>query len=86
MAVLSDADRQRLRNIFMRRNVESANFTKAQLRTAINETDAWIDANATAFNNALSQPFRGAASLEQKTYLFCYVAMKRAGLLAGEGD
>jgi hypothetical protein len=53
---------------------------------AINATDAWIDANAAAFNTALPQPFRGAATADQKTLLLCWVAMRRAGLLRVEED
>ena len=60
--------------------------TKAQLRDAVNATDDWIDANQTSFNNALPVPFRTSASLAQKTFLFCYVAMRRAGLLRAEED
>lgn len=60
--------------------------TKPQLRDALNATDDWIDANQTSFNNALPTPFRTSASLTQKTFLFCYVAMRRAGLLRAEED
>lgn len=60
--------------------------TKPQLRAALDATDDWIDANQTSFNNALPQPFRTQASLAQKTFLFCYVAMRRAGLLRAEED
>lgn len=60
--------------------------TKAQLREAVNATDDWIEANQTSFNNALPVPFRTSASLVQKTFLFCYVAMRRANLLRAEED
>ncbi|MFG1683515.1 hypothetical protein ACGFNP_25325 [Nonomuraea sp. NPDC049269] len=49
-------------------------------------TDSWIDGNSAAFNAALPQPFRGAATPAQKTLLFCYVAMRRHGLLKAEED
>lgn len=60
--------------------------TKPQLRAAVDATDDWIDTNQTSFNNALPLPFRTSASLTQKTFLFCYVAMRRAGLLRAEED
>lgn len=60
--------------------------TKPQLRAAIDATDDWIDSNQTSFNNALPAPFRTSASLTQKTFLFCYVAMRRAGRLRTEED
>lgn len=60
--------------------------TKAELRAAIDATDDWIESNQTSYNTALPQPFRGAATLPQKTFLFCYVAMRRAGLLRAEED
>jgi hypothetical protein len=60
--------------------------TKAELRAAIDATDDWIDANQASFNTALPQPFRSAASTPQKTFLFCYVAMRRASLLRAEED
>ncbi len=60
--------------------------TKVQLRDAVNATDDWIDANQSSFNSALPVPFRTNASLAQKTFLFCYVAMRRAGLLRAEED
>lgn len=60
--------------------------TKAQLRAAVDETDNWIDANQASFNSALPLPFRTSANLAQKTFLFCYVAMRRATLLRAEED
>jgi hypothetical protein len=86
MAVLPALDRNRIWRWFMRQNTEPCGFTKADLSAAVDATDAWIDSNAAAFNTALPQPFRGAASLTQKTLLFCYVAMRRAGRLKVEED
>lgn len=60
--------------------------TKADLRAAVDATDDWIEASQASFNAALPQPFRGAATTAQKTFLFCYVAMRRAGLLRAEED
>jgi hypothetical protein len=86
MALLPDLDRNRIWRWFMRRNTDSCNFTKTELRAAVDATDTWIDQNAAAFNTALPVAFRNNASLTQKTYVFCLVAMRRAGILKVEED
>lgn len=58
---------------------ETCAFTKADLQAAVDATDTWIDTNAAAFNTALPVAFRTNATQAQKTYLFCLVALKRAG-------
>lgn len=62
---------------------EGCTFSKAELRTAASNTDAWIEANAASFNSALNVGFRNKATQVQKTLLFCYVALKRAGMGVG---
>ncbi|MEU0469931.1 hypothetical protein ABZ215_38540 [Amycolatopsis sp. NPDC006131] len=86
MAVLPDLDRNRIWRWFMRQNSEPCAFTKTDLRAAVDATDSWIDSNASSFNTALPAAFRTNASLTQKTLLFCYVAMRRAGLLKVQED
>lgn len=86
MAALPEQDRNRIWRWFMRKNLEACGFTKPDLRAAVDATDTWIDNNASSFNTALPQPFRSSASLAQKTILFCYVAMRRAGILKVEED
>lgn len=95
MALLDDTNRARVWAHYMRNLVivgGISGVTKADVRVAVDATDAWIDsasgaaAPSTGFNSTLPQPFRGAASLDQKTLLFCFVAMRRAGLLKVEGD
>jgi hypothetical protein len=95
MAVLDETNRVRtwahyLRNLGVVGGL--GGVTKADVRAAIDATDAWIESSqgasapSTGFNSALPQPFRGAANTDQKTLLFCYVAMRRAGLLRTETD
>ena len=86
MAALDETNRARAWAQWMRDNPEACGFTKVDLRAALDATDTWIDGNSTAFNAALPQPFRGAATPAQKTLLFCYVAMRRHGLLKAEED
>lgn len=89
MAVLPDEDRRRTWAQLMRDVPASVGLppvTKPELRAAVDACDAWIEANQGSFNAALPQPFRGAADTPQKTLLFCYVAMRRAGLLRAQED
>ena len=86
MAALPDLDRNRIWRWFMRKNTEVCGFTKTDLRAAVDATDAWIDSNASSFNTALPVAFRTNATLAQKTILFCWVAMRRAGILKVEED
>lgn len=80
MAVLSDADRAALWAEFMREASDARDglpLSKADLRTAVNDIDAWVDSNATSFNNAISQPARGALTAKQKARLLVYVVRRR---------
>lgn len=87
MAVLPDLDRARATNQWMRDSKTTlAVCTKTDLRAALNATDDWIDTNQSAFNTALPVTFRNNATQAQKTLLFCYVALRRAGLLHAEED
>jgi hypothetical protein len=93
MALLDETSRFRTWAHYMRNNIGAVpGVTKADIRAALDATDAWIEsaqgaaAPSTGFNSALPQPFRSAASTDQKTVLFCFVAMRRAGLLRTEAD
>lgn len=84
MAVISDADRWRavrhfIDKLFVQSGV-TANFDTVALKAAVDATDDWIDTNAGSYNSALPAFFRSTATLEQKTLLFCYVALRRAGI------
>ena len=86
MAVLPDQDRFRAMAQLMRDSASPSGVSKPELRAALNATDDWIEANQGSFNTALPNPYRTAATLEHKTLLFCYVAMRRAGILKAEED
>jgi hypothetical protein len=78
MAILSTADRAALHGDWMRANtIPCGALTKAQLRAAIDAIDQWVDDNATAFNNAIPQPARGALSTKQKAHLLASVVERR---------
>jgi hypothetical protein len=52
-------------------------LTKADLKAAVDAIDAWIDANAASFNQAIPQPARGALTAKQKAWLFFFVVRRR---------
>jgi len=55
-------------------------ITKADVQAVVDATDSWIDTNVAAFNTALPEPGKSALNATQKTIIFCYVALKRAGI------
>lgn len=61
-------------------------ITKTELRAAINATDDYIDTIQASYNNALPVNVRNSLNLVQKTLLFCFVAMRRAGRYRAEED
>ena len=88
MAVLSATDRDRVKRYFMRQGdlLGTVAFNKAELAAAVDATDDWIEANTASYNAALPAAFRTKASLLQKTLLFCWVALRRAGLAKVQED
>jgi hypothetical protein len=84
MAALPDADRIEITAKLQRLAqwlAISCGITKADLKAAVDATDDWIEANQTSFNNALPTAAKNNLSLTQKTLIFSYVALKRAGIL-----
>jgi len=82
MAVLSDAERRKIWAALMRRwsaARDGCGFAKADLRAAVDALDDWLDGNAVQINATLPQPFKGAATPEQKALLLSYVALVRYG-------
>ena len=87
MALLDAANRLKVGDHSMRQvGAALASLTKPDLRAAVDATDQWIDDNTASFNAALPLNFRTIADLQNKTLLFCWVAMRRAGILQTEGD
>jgi hypothetical protein len=87
MAVLDATNRARTAAQWMRDNTAAlSGVTKVDLRAAVDACDQWIDDNQAAFNAALPAAARNGLTLTQKTLLFCYVAMRRAGRLRAQED
>jgi hypothetical protein len=82
VAVLSESERALVAKVANRCRLAilGATFSKADLRAAVDATDAWIDANASSYNTALPAAYRTSATLAQKTILLAAVALKRAGV------
>lgn len=81
MAVLVDADRIRIHKGLMRywSNLREtvASITKTDLKAAVDAADAWVDANAAAYNTALPATFRTNATSSQKSLLLVAVVLMR---------
>lgn len=87
MAVLDATNRLRAAAQWMRDNTENVTgVTKADLKAAVNATDQWIEDNSASYNSALPAAARTGLTATQKTFLFCYVALRRAGRLHAEED
>lgn len=80
MAVLTDPERSALFQKFsqdLSNTRTSIGLVKADVRAAINAIDDWVDANATAFNQAIPQPARAALTAQQKAKLLWFVVQRR---------
>ena len=80
MAILSDAVRAAIWCEFMSeasRERTPTTVGKADLRAAINALDAFMEANATAINNAIPAAARSALTIKQKAMLLMYVITRR---------
>lgn len=80
MAVLSTQDRADLvgdiiKSLSLTR--ETVNAVKDDIRAAVDAADDWANTNAAAYNSALPQPFRGAATADQKSRILEAVIVKR---------
>jgi hypothetical protein len=83
MAQLSDTDRARIWRGLMRwwsKLRDAVALGKADLRSAVDATDTWIDDNQVSFNAALPEAARNNLTQPQKTLLFCCVALARVDI------
>lgn len=86
MALLDPTARARVTAQWMRDNVETAAFSKSDLRAAVDATDQWIEDNTPSFVAALPAGFRTNSTVAQKAWVFAYVMMRRIGRLRSEED
>lgn len=59
----------------------TANVDTDAIEAAVTGLATFIEANAVAINNALPEPFKSTATVEQKRHLVGLVAAKLAGIL-----
>lgn len=84
MANLSEVDRRRiwrgLMRYWSRGGKELGDIVKEDIYDAVASTDAFIDGIQATFNQALPEPYRTEADLDEKTLLFCAVAAMRVSV------
>lgn len=81
MAVLPEQDRDELHSESMEKlsekRIPTPTITKADVRTAINVIDDWLDTNAAAMNAALPTSVRNGLTVKAKWELFVRVLTRR---------
>jgi hypothetical protein len=80
MAALADVDRAALHAQLMTacsRDRDEVALTKVELRAALDAADAWVEANKTAFNNALPAAAKANLTAAQKARLLAAVVLRR---------
>ena len=89
MAVFAIADKLALAKQYYERHFQrgaggSTPWTKPELGAAIDSMNNWTDANLANFLSALgtdASAFNAASNASQKTLLYCYVLLRRAGVI-----
>lgn len=79
MVALTEQEKVAVWRILMAQAQAPGSVTKTEFRAAVDAVDTWVENNAAAFNTALPQPYRGAASAAQKAALLAAVALKKHG-------
>jgi hypothetical protein len=80
MAILLDAKRAECSTEFQSessRERDPVAVTKAELRTAIDAVDQWLEDNKVSFNQSIPLPVRTALTAKQKARILRFVARKR---------
>ena len=78
MAALTDQDREDVWEEFMRRNPDAwGAVEKADLRTAVNNLDAWVDSNKASALASLDEPAASELSGVQVALVFTLIVDKR---------
>jgi len=80
MAVLTEQERTELSSIFQRDESRDRNTIagiKSEVKILIDSLDDYLDANASAMNQAIPQPTRGLMTTKQKARALIYVVKQR---------
>jgi hypothetical protein len=85
MAVLDSAARADCTDRFIRAYFvalsKTSDLDSSEVRTLVNDLDAWLDSNAGAANSAITAAVRNKAANSTKFAALAYVALKRSGIL-----
>lgn len=89
MAVFTNADKLAVAKQFYERHFQfqgggSTPWTKPELAAAIDSMNNWVDTNQANFVSTLASEapaFSSATNAQQKSLLFCYVVLRRAGVI-----
>lgn len=77
--MLTEQDRQQIYSQFSSETSsvwEPLPLSKAELRTAVDAIDGWIEDNIISFNSAIPEPAKSALTAKQKTKLL-FMVIKR---------
>lgn len=78
MAALTEQDRVEVWKEFIARNKDSwGAVTKTDLRSAVNDLDAWVDANKASALAAITEPSKTELINPQVALLFSIIVNKR---------
>lgn len=85
MALLDSTDRadcaSKFTNAFFVGLARTADLDTTEVRTLVNDLDAWLDANQNAANQSITAAVRNKASTATKFAALAYVALKRSGVI-----
>jgi hypothetical protein len=85
MAVLDSAARTDAQSKFIQAFFvglrKTADLSSTEIQTLVNDLDAWLDANTSAANTAITLAVRNKASTDTKFAALAYVALKRSGII-----
>ncbi len=85
MAELTAEQKRTIANRFVKQFYKvlgnTATLDTDDIIAAIQPTEDFIIDDRASYNAVLPEPFKSTAALQEKTLLFCYVAMKQAGLI-----
>lgn len=77
MAVLSEETRVQVWAEWMKDNSEAVNISKADIRTAVNEIDNWVESQLAGALTCMSEPALSGLTADQKFNLFNRIVRKR---------
>lgn len=78
MAVLTTAQREKVRHRFSKRNTEPLNSTVDELLTAVGGLDDELEVQAANLNSGIPEPARTDMTASHKALMLAFIAHERA--------